>query len=541
MTAVEEERAPAAAQPTPPRRNRPLAVLLNSWRQLTSMRTALVLLFLLAIAAIPGSVLPQNAVNAENVTAYYGRHPQLAPWIERLGGFDVYSSAWFSAIYLLLFTSLVGCVLPRLADHVRALRAVPPVVPRRLERLPQHAPATVAATAAATAAGAIATSLRGFRTKVRDDGDGSWTVSAEKGYAKETGNLLFHGALLAVLIGVGFGHWYGWHGNRLLVTGKDNGFCMVLPQFDESSLGPRVGVTDLPPYCLTLDDFRADYQADGQPKSFSATISVDGEKQPRTFSVNKPLRLDGANVYLLGHGYAPILRYTDRYGRQLTKSAPFLPVDQVFTSDGVVQFPDVNVDPKTNARDGTAQMAFQGRYLPTVPAEPPYLASMYPAERNPAAMLTAYRGNLGLDVGLARNVYQLDQGQIARGELKAVGTRLLREGETWTLDDGTSVQFVGTLPWATLSVRYDPTSSLVLVGAVAGLAGLMLSLTGRRRRIFFRITPAGPADRGGPDGASLIEAGGLPRTDYPGFADEFTSLVAVARSAVAGEAPEEGD
>ena len=97
MTAVEEERAPTAAPP-PPRRNTLLAVLLNSWRQLTSMRTALVLLFLLAIAAIPGSVLPQNAVNAENVTAYYGRHPQLAPWIDRLGGFDVYSSAWFSAM-----------------------------------------------------------------------------------------------------------------------------------------------------------------------------------------------------------------------------------------------------------------------------------------------------------------------------------------------------------------------------------------------------------------------------------------------------------
>ena len=69
---------------------------------------------------------------------------------------------------------------------------------------------------------------------------GEWTVSAEKGYLKECGNLLFHFALLAVLVGVGFGSWYGWHGNRLLVQGADKGFCNTLTQFDESSLGARV-------------------------------------------------------------------------------------------------------------------------------------------------------------------------------------------------------------------------------------------------------------------------------------------------------------
>src|SRR5215472_17434993 len=32
------------------------------WRQLTSMRTALILLFLLALASVPGSVLPQEGI-----------------------------------------------------------------------------------------------------------------------------------------------------------------------------------------------------------------------------------------------------------------------------------------------------------------------------------------------------------------------------------------------------------------------------------------------------------------------------------------------
>ncbi len=62
------------------------------------------------------------------------------------------------------------------------------------------------------------------------------TVSAEKGYIKETGNLLFHFALLALLIGVAYGSWFGWHGGRLLVAGND-GFCNVVTQLDD--LQPR--------------------------------------------------------------------------------------------------------------------------------------------------------------------------------------------------------------------------------------------------------------------------------------------------------------
>jgi cytochrome c biogenesis protein len=192
----------------------------------------------------------------------------------------------------------------------------------------------------------------------------------------------------------------------------------------------------------------------------------------------------------------------------------------------VAQFPDVNIDPKTNKRDSALQIGFEGRYLPTVGTDGA-ATSAFPAERAPALFLAAYRGDLGLDVGTPGSVYALDQGQIATGELKNVsGARphRLAVGETWTLDDGTKLQFVGTRPFATLAIRYDPTQSLVLVGAVLGLLGLTLSLFGRRRRIWFRALPQS-AD---PTGGTLLSAGGLPRTDYPGFAEEFTAVVAAA-------------
>jgi cytochrome c biogenesis protein len=532
---IVEERPATAAAPPPRRSNRAWALLRNSWRQLTSMRTALVLLFLLAVAAIPGSVLPQRPVSPEQVTAYFTKHPSLAPKLDQLGGFDVYSSAWFAAIYLLLFTSLVGCVLPRLADHFRALRSVPPDAPRRLERLPQHAGAEERPDDPAAAAQAAAAALRKrrFRTKVREREDGTWTVSAEKGYLKETGNLFFHAALLTVLVGVGFGHWYGWHGNRVLVQGQDQGFCNSVAQYDESTLGPRVDAADLPFFCLRLTGFDASYQSDGQPKSFDADVDVqtkqDGPWKPAHFTVNDPLRLPKANVHVLGHGYAMELRYTDRYGKQQTKVVPFLPRDGMFTSEGVALFPDVNIDPKTNKRDVSLQVGFAGVYVPTV--DPGGGASsLFPAENDPALFLTAYRGDLGVEVGNPGSVYALDQDQIANGELKKVsGDRPQRlvPGQSWTLDDGTKIEFLGTRPFATLAIRYDPASLYVLAGAVVGLLGLMLSLGGRRRRMWFRISPR--------DGSgSLMEAGGLPRTDYPGFESEFGELVGAARG------PDEG-
>ena len=105
------------------------------WRQLTSMRTALLLLLLLAIAAVPGSLVPQRSSDPNGVTQYFTDNPRLAPVLDGLQMFDVYTSAWFSAVYLLLFVSLIGCIIPRTKHHLEALRARPPRTPARLSRL----------------------------------------------------------------------------------------------------------------------------------------------------------------------------------------------------------------------------------------------------------------------------------------------------------------------------------------------------------------------------------------------------------------------
>ncbi|WP_051366611.1 cytochrome c biogenesis protein ResB [Hamadaea tsunoensis] len=483
--------------------------LRNGWRQLTSMRTALVLLFLLALAAIPGSVFPQQNIKPEAVTRYLTDHPKLGPVVARLYGFEVFSSPWFAAIYLLLFTSLVGCILPRSRDHARALLRRVPDAPKRLERLPAHHRGRTTLGAAEVTA-----RLRGWRTVTREQADGSVTVAAERGFLKESGNLVFHTSLIVVLIGVALGSMGGWHANRILVQGEEQAFCDTVQQFDDYSLGTAVGAGDLPPFCLELTGFDSKYLETGEPSAFAGYLSVTGsETRTGSFSVNHPLRLKDANVYLLGHGYAPILRYTNAQGKQQTTVAPFLPTDNsTLTSEGVATFPDANGDRKK-------QVAFSGLYIPTAPETGMIAQSIFPAERNPRLMLTFYRGDLGIDEGTPSSVYKLNQVNIARGDLKQVGEgKVLKVGDSWTLDDGSKLEFLGTRPWVALSLRHDPGEPVVLGGVAFVLIGLMLSLAGKRRRVWVRLTPDGT-------GSSLLEAGGLARSDYPGFDDEFRALM----------------
>lgn len=492
----------------------------RAWRQLTSMRTALVLLFLLAVAAIPGSVLPQRNVSPEQVRQYLGEHAKWGPTLDRFFFFDVYGSPWFSAIYLLLFTSLVGCLVPRFRAHFVAMLRKPPPAPARLSRLPASASVLPPVPAADVVA---LLRRRRFRTVVRTAEDGATEISAEKGYLKETGNLVFHFALLTLLIGVAFGSWFGWHGNRLLVQGQDFAFCNTLLNYDEHALGAQVGENDLPRFCVRMDKFAATYLDNGQPVTYKADVTVTqhGRTSQHVLQVNDPLRLDGANVSLLGHGYAPILQYTDKYGKTHRNVSAFLPKDGMLTSDGVATFPDVNLNPETGRRDEKAQIGFSGVYLPTLPSDPSVNSSAFPAENNPRLMLQAYRGVLGFDAGAPLSVYTLDQRQIDAKRLSKFGDPvMLKPGDKGTLPDGTTVEFVGTEQWISISIRHDPGQPIVLAGGVALLIGLLGSLTGKRRRVFFRITP------------STMSAGGLPRGDYPGFAEEFASIVTAVAPAV---------
>jgi cytochrome c biogenesis protein len=283
------------------------------WRQLTSMRTALVLLFMLAVASVPGSVIPQQGIDPAAVAQYYTAHPALAPIMARLSLFNVFAAPWFAAIYLLLFLSLAGCVLPRTFRLVGSARQLPPRAPRNLARLPLAASYQTALTPA-EALESAAGLLSGKRFRLRT-GDG-W-VAAEKGYLREVGNLVFHIALLALLGSVAIGGIFGYKADRLLVSGQS--FGDTVTALDQFRPGRLVTPGDLQPFSITLTSFAAHYVTSGstrgEPSSFDASLLYSDRPGAPVhrylLRVNHPLQVDGVRVYLIGHGYAPVFRITD--------------------------------------------------------------------------------------------------------------------------------------------------------------------------------------------------------------------------------------
>jgi cytochrome c biogenesis protein len=463
------------------------------WRRLTAMRTAIILLLLLALAAIPGSLLPQRSLSQNAVTTYFREHPTLAPVLDRLWLFDVFKSPWFAAVYLLLFVSLIGCVVPRAAEHARALRAAPPPAPRHLLRLPESTSLRTPL-AGGAALDAVDEELRVRRYRVvRRDGAHGAELSAEKGLLKETGNLLFHLSLVALLLGLAGGKLWGYSGSILVTEGQ--GFCNSFQQYDTYSSGPLVTGADLTPLCINLDDFRARYEQNLTASSYTATISYGepgGSTRTTTIGVNHPLRLDGDRVYVTGHGFSPEFTVTLKDGTKFTDvSAPFLPSDQsTMSSQGALKLPDLGPG-------STDQLALEGFFAPTGSVQGGILTSVDPRPLSPEVAIVAYEGYLGLDSGLPQSVYALDQKQIDRGALKRVGAANLTEGKSLTLPDGTTVTFTGFKEYAALQLSHDPGQVWVLAAAIALLAGLLGMLLLRRERFFARVAAA-------PDGGGTV-------------------------------------
>lgn len=489
------------------------------WRQLTSMQTALVLLMLLAVAAVPGSLYPQRSVNPTLTEQFLDENGKWGEILDTLGFFDVFSSPWFSAIYLLLFVSLIGCIIPRVLVHLRQLRSRPPRTPSRLDRFVGHTRIELPAADPEKLLGAARKRLRRsrYRTDLREEKRSS-SVSAERGLLRETGNLLFHIALVGVLICVAGGQLTAYRGQITVIEG--DGFSNSLTQYDSFDSGAWFDSSSLPDFRFTLDDFRATYdttqteESFGKPLSFEADVSVDadGKTFSQTLQVNKPLHVDGSSMYLLGNGYAPEITLTDPEGN-VVASGPLITVplgDTGYTSQLVLKAPDASPE----------QTAVVGFFLPTGTIDDSGPHSSYPDLVDPQVVATVYQGDLGLDSGVPQNAYEVDLSTLT--PLTEEGSEdplLLRlyQGDSTTLPDGSTLSFDGVKRYAAFDVAHDPFERWVLIFALTAVAGLILSLFVPRRRVWVRVTP-----REG--GGAVLEVAGLARSDDPSLADDVRAL-----------------
>ncbi|MGW4435799.1 cytochrome c biogenesis protein ResB [Streptomyces sp. NPDC004596] len=491
------------------------------WRQLTSMRVALLLLLLLSLGAIPGSLIPQTGADATKVDDFRAAHKTLAPVYDKLGLFHVYSSVWFSAIYILLFVSLIGCIVPRTWQFVGQLRSRPPGAPRRLDRLPAYTTWRTAADPEQVREAALAlVRRRRFRAHVAGD-----AVAAEKGYVRELGNLVFHIALIVLLVAFASGQMYKSDGTKLMVEG--DGFSNALPMYDDFKSGSLFTTDDLSPFSFSLKDFKGTYELTGPnrgtPRTFQAEVAysegADGKERSTTVKVNEPLKIGEAKVYLVSHGYAPVITVRDGKGEVVYQDAvPLLPLDGNVTSQGVIKV----MDGYRDAQGKKDQLGVRAFFLPTYGGGASVL-SQFPALLNPVLNLEPYHGDLGVNSGIPQSVYQLDKTHM-KGFKDARGQQLrgnLKPGQTLKLPDGAgSITLEKDVKeWAGFEIVQEPGGGWALVGALGAIFGLAASLFIQRRRVWVRAVR-------GADGVTVVEMAGLGRSESAKVPEELGDLAA---------------
>ncbi|WP_425472480.1 cytochrome c biogenesis protein ResB [Tessaracoccus rhinocerotis] len=477
------------------------------WTQLTSMRTALALLFLVALGSVPGSMFPQYNISPVEVQLYKNDNPELAAVLEPLGMFSVYTSPWFSALYLLLFISLIGCILPRIGVYARNVAKPPPRLPARPERLAEHRSGTVDDAPAAIARADSWLRAKRYRTLVTADG-----VSAERGYSREAGNLVFHSGLVVLLVGLAWSSLLGFHGSAVVVEG--NSFSNSITQYDEFSAGGLVDTDHLTPFTVDVNSFVAEFETGdvqrGAARRFDTQMTVhhDGETWDQLIQVNHPLTLPtGEQVNVMGHGYAAHITVTDGNG-DVAFAGPvvFLPQDGNFSSIGVVKVPDARPQ----------RLAFEAFFFPTAVLDETGPHSVFPDALNPEVFMNAWSGDPAVEDGVPESIYVLDTAGLApiEGDNGEVLRMRLVPGSGMELPDGLgSITFEGWSRWVKLQVSITPGNALTLVSLAVAVAGLCVSLFVRPRRLFVRIT----GDR--------AAVAGLDRTDAAsGLDDEVTGL-----------------
>ncbi|MGW4756445.1 cytochrome c biogenesis protein ResB [Streptomyces chartreusis] len=506
------------------------------WRQLTSMRVALLLLLLLSLGAIPGSLIPQTGIDETKVAEFRKAHETLAPIYDKLGLFNVYSSVWFSAIYILLFVSLIGCIVPRTWQFVGQLRGRPPGAPKRLTRLPAYTTWRTEAEPEQVREAALALlKKRRFRAHLAGD-----AVAAEKGYLREIGNLAFHIALIVMLIAFAWGQLFKSEGNKLVVEG--DGFSNTLTQYDDFKSGSLFTQDDLDPFSFNLKNFTGTYEASGPNKGtpriykadLSYSVGADGKDKKTTIEVNEPLEIGDSKVYLVSHGYAPVITIRDGKGDIVYRDAvPLLPLDGNVTSTGAIKV----MDGYRNAKGEREQLGFQAFFLPTY-VKGNELASQFPALLNPVINLEAYHGDLGVDAGIPQSVYQLNKKNL-KGFKDAKGAQVrenLKPGETMKLPNGAgTVTFEKEIKeWAGFQVARQPGSGWALAGSLGAIFGLAASLFIQRRRVWVRAAT-------GSDGVTVVEMAGLGRSESAKVPEELGDLAGILYEQAPGAPDAEDD
>jgi cytochrome c biogenesis protein len=519
------------------------------WRTLRSMRTAIILLLMLAAASVVGSLVPQLPNSPARAAQFLEDHAFWGRAFQAAGFFDVFGSWWFVLITGLLFVSLVACLVPRSRAMIRAARARP-IQARELDAFPSYAERHVSA-APGEAANAAARTLRKRRFRVELDPDGG-AVAAEKGSLREIGSLAFHWAFLLLLVAVIIGKGTGYIGHATIVEG--DGWTDARLNYDGQLRTGRFFSGDFSGTQITLQDFQDAYRETGQPMDYRSSLVLadadGGSQQTAEVKINHPVSFNGIRIFQYGFGWAAMVRV--ERGGEVLFDGPVVLGQDVASGENPLTQPWLGVVKLSTLRPQV------GIALAMFPDGEAYLRSV--ASDVPQPMTRANAPFIS---------YQVWQGKLLDNTLSGLDTRFMHMrstgllGQGWTVDlargcaisgpsgdlPGTSsnvtcpnaggpdlltMSFPELRQYSTLQISRDATVPYVLAAAILIVLGLLPALYVSRRKVWVRARSDG--------GGSILQVGGFALQRKDRFDEEFADLVTAVTEAAGGtgeRAPEE--
>jgi cytochrome c biogenesis protein len=294
---------------------------------ISSMRFAISLLTIIAIAAMIGTVMKQN----EPLPNYIN---QFGPfWFEvfhKMGLYALYSAWWFLLILTFLILSTGLCIVRNGPKMIRDMRSWRDHVREESLRNFHHKSEWTAplARAALTAQCVARLADAGYRTKVVEK-DNATLVAAKKGAANKFGYIFAHSAIIIILLGgmldsdlpIRFQQWFmgktpftGGGGEVIAKIAPQHRLGLGNPTFRGNTMIPEgqssdtaiipqasgVLLQDLP-FTIFLKKFTIDFYSTGMPKLFASDVVIKDHASGHTFGatikVNEPLIYKGVAIY----------------------------------------------------------------------------------------------------------------------------------------------------------------------------------------------------------------------------------------------------
>ena len=505
------------------------------WRTLRSMRTALILLLMLALASVAGSLIPQEPNTPDRVAQFQVAHPLAGQIYSAFGFFNVFGSWWFTLITFLLFTSLVACLLPRTRAVVRAMRQKP-VHAREIDSFRHYEERAVGADPDEAIARSHAVLRRRFFRVARAPDRPA--LAAEKGLLREAGSLVFHWAFILVLVGVIVGKGTGYSGRIAVIEGQT--WVDAGANYDGQVRTGRYFTGDYSGIGIDLQSFQDSYRQSGQPMDFVSRVDLlDRDGAPirtQDIRVNHPAQVGDLRIFQFDWGWAPVVEV--RLNGRVIASDPILFVRQP-APDGVPQLamPWVGILKLPSVRPQV------GLQLELWPDSRGFLAM---TRGTPVAMLQAF------DPFIRFTVYRGDLTDPSQRSLDTAGMKVTAKGivgggQTVDFDTGLAatsrsaltVSFPELRKYSVFQVTRDSGVPTVVVAAILILLGLLPALYTSRRKVWVQAVPmeAASGERG-----SVLKIGGFAIQRRSQFGEEFADLVealAQASGTAPAGAPEE--